>query len=696
MSFKLLLDFGATGLYTASGSDVTDRVRIVTALNWSRGNDQIREFAPPAAGDLAAELDNHDGAFSPGNMSSPLYGLITPGKIMARLLKASGAGVGALLESGGGILLESGDDLLLEDSPSRVIWTGPLDDVGQHPEFDNRSVVISALGSMSRLRGKKISTGLYKDISTSDALGVVLDEAGWPATDRNIQSGNIIMPWWWYPGDAGDAFDAAYQLKQTEGVQAGLYEDGAGKIVFENSTARTTQTRSTVSQAVWSDTTNLLAPLDYSPNYKDVIIAASMTQQDREAQALAVIWTYGGTLTLAPGEVRKLPVSGSDPFMGALVPSPVGRNAEQVLVASAPLTSGTYKANLNGTLTGDINYNDDAATTQAAFEAAVGSGNVQCGGTLATGLRVQFCGALAEKEIPLITIESSLNPGVKHATIRVLDITDGPDSTYKLYVDAPLSAGQFKIKSYLGVKTAFLGYNITAGHIQTALELEPLIFPGDCPASGGPMNTDPVTIPFTGTLSGSSVSLEITDDSTLMTATAPTATILVTETVKGGGPDYLLISGDVTFDLDRDNGASAMLECMAGPLGASFNGLQVRGRPVIVVRTNEVIYPTGALGPEAQIYKPNVRPEIAFDDAVRSMTAYSNHYKDPRPTLLAAIMPIAIKDSAVDSYLVREISDRVTIASAHMQINEDYFIERIAGTIIMKVLYLVFGLERAI
>jgi hypothetical protein len=694
------MDVGGSGLFpSSSGADVTALVSIEDELSWSRGNQQLREFSPPEAGEADFVLHDPEGNFSPGNMTSPYYGLVDPGKIEIRLRTGTGSGGPVPLEPGGGdLLLETGDALLSEDAPGRPIWRGVLTGLPPMPEFSRKAVGVRGLGSLSRLVGRKVNTRLYRDITTDVALGYLLDAAGWPSTRRNFQTGNVTLRWWWYKGD--DVMSEADRLKNTEGVGAALYEDAAGSIVFQNSTARQTQARSTIPQATWSDigpNANLIAPIEYDQNYKDLVIQAVIAQADREIKELAEIWSYGGDLTLTANQVKTLEVSASDPFLNAVAPSQNGTNEEQVLTASAALTNGTYKAKVNGTWTSSINYNDSTATTQAAFEAAAGPGNVICAGALATGLRVQFTGDLKEKEVEPIEIESHLNVGSKHATIRVIDATDGSNSKYIIYPSAPpLAGGHFRIHAHGADTPSTIPFNADAALILLRLNAIGILTGNVSVTGSNDISTDQQTIEFINALAGAFVSLSITDDSTLMTNTDATATVNVVRTVKGGGPDFVTLSGDVSFALDFDNGASVMLTVTAGATGWTGSGLRVRAQTVSIVRTNEVKYPLEATGLDSQVYKPEVRAEVDFNVVeLNAMDAF-NHYKNLRSTVVAAIMPMRNDNPALDSYLAREISDRIRLTIGHLMITKDYFIEHVAGAIFMNQWALVFGLEEAV
>jgi hypothetical protein len=87
------------------------------------------------------------------------------------------------------------------------------------------------LSTLSSLHGQTISTAHYHNISTSEALEVLLDAAEWPADKRIIEVGRITTPHWFL--DNVDAFDAIKRIQIIEGPGSVIYEDEYGNIVFE-------------------------------------------------------------------------------------------------------------------------------------------------------------------------------------------------------------------------------------------------------------------------------------------------------------------------------------------------------------------------------------------------------------------------------------------------------------------------------
>lgn len=225
-----------------------------------------------------------------------------------------------------------------------TLFTGFLDDLPQHPHRLERSVDAPALGPLSRLRGVKVSTVLYSNITTGVALGHLLTAAGWPLADRTISTGQTTLLYWWC--DEDDAYDMALTLLRTEGPGATLYESGDGKIVFEDRHYRLSTSRCTTSQATIADSGSepLMSGFEYHPHLKDIINAATLRVIARTPAAGTVVWQLGGDLSLGASQSIALTVRASDPFSGAT--APVEDTDYTVLtgsVASATLseTSGT-------------------------------------------------------------------------------------------------------------------------------------------------------------------------------------------------------------------------------------------------------------------------------------------------------------------------------------------------------------------
>jgi hypothetical protein len=291
----LHVDWDDNGLYTGTGEDVTARVLPDRGLTCERGKDQIRSLSPPMAGSLDASLDNRSRDYSPENGASPLVGKLVPGHKVR--LRATFSAV------------------------TYDLFTGTLDDLPQHPELGARAVDLPCLGSLSRLKGVKVSTALYQNVRTDQALGYLLDAAGWPAGDRVLSAGKTTLLWWWC--DDADAFEMAVTLLNTEGPGASLYEDGQGRIVFEDRHYRLTQARCTTSQATIRDSGAEplhTGPFAYNPGLKDTVTRATARVNVRTVGALDVAWQLGQDISLGASQSFTFRATTGDPVTGAVAP----------------------------------------------------------------------------------------------------------------------------------------------------------------------------------------------------------------------------------------------------------------------------------------------------------------------------------------------------------------------------------------
>ncbi len=294
-STAIRIDWSDDGDYADTGEDVSARVLNDPGIALDRGRDQLRSLAPPMVGAATFDLDNRSKDYSPENASSPIYAALHPGHLVN--IRATYA------------------------STTYDLHTGYLQDIPQHPVQQWGSVSAPSLGSLSRIKGVVVSTTLYAGITTDVAIGYVLDAAGWPAgaTYRTLDTGRTTLAYWWCA--EVDAWAMLLQLLATEGPGATLYEDGTGRIVFESRHYRLITSRSTTSQATFGNASTEpkhAPPLDYNPQLQNIINSASATVNQRTPGALAVVWSYSGTLTLGASQVLALGVSSTDPFSAAV------------------------------------------------------------------------------------------------------------------------------------------------------------------------------------------------------------------------------------------------------------------------------------------------------------------------------------------------------------------------------------------
>jgi hypothetical protein len=322
-TYTYFIDFENTGGFAGANDNIGSRVLADTDITIERGKDQIRALAPPMAGTASLEVDNTSRDYSYEYATSPIYGKVLPNRQLR--IKAT------------------------KDATPYNLFLGFLDDIVHHSEIEKRTVEFPCLGTMSRMKGQKVSTALYQNIRTDQAISYLLDAVrwpnysaagddkwdtgqwgtfvwgsdGWPNALRDLDTGQTTLDWWWV-ADA-DPFDALVELLNTEGPGAALYEDGAGKIHFESRWYRNITNRAISTQATYYDTANYTpyySAINYDPRLKDIINSCTIDVITRQVEAEQVVWELGSTVSLGPNESREYQVRTGNPFQNAVSPSP--------------------------------------------------------------------------------------------------------------------------------------------------------------------------------------------------------------------------------------------------------------------------------------------------------------------------------------------------------------------------------------
>lgn len=277
--------------------DVTADVRHVPTTRITRGRDQAREYSPPAAGVATFSLDNSDGTYSSGNSSSPLYGQLNPG-VLCRIEGTYG-------------------------STTYRLHTGYLDVPAERPGPRQQLIAESSLDGLAKLKAATISTAEYTSIRVDQAIGHVLDEAGWSASARSLAAADTTLTRWCV--DGVDAFTAIRDLVFTEGPGALCMVDPSGNVVFQNRHYRLLTSRCTTSQVtVRNDTTEPIYGIDFAfdPGVRGIVNACTVPVRSYAVAALGVVWTGTTPITLGPSQAASYTVSTTaDWFTGAVVPA---------------------------------------------------------------------------------------------------------------------------------------------------------------------------------------------------------------------------------------------------------------------------------------------------------------------------------------------------------------------------------------
>lgn len=355
-TYAVDIDWNNDGLWTGTGEAVIARVRSSPGISSMRGRDQARSLAPPMASACTFDLDNQSKDYSPENAASPLFGTVLPGRPVRWQATFQAA--------------------------TFDLFRGVLQKPQQHPERLQQSVTLPCLGMLLRLVGQagqplRISTALFQNVRTDQCIGVILDAVSWPAADRVLDAGKSTLAWWWL--DEEDPLAALIALLNSEGPGSAIYEDGKGRLHFENRHFRLTQARSTGVQSTFRDSgTEPLhsAPFFYDEGLDGVINEVVLSYRTRAAQALSVVWTAGATLTLGNNESRNLIAVTADPFTAAVTPvqgTDYTVTAGAVTSVTLSRTSGqstklTFTGGANGATVTNIQLRAQLVTVQNTIE----------------------------------------------------------------------------------------------------------------------------------------------------------------------------------------------------------------------------------------------------------------------------------------------------------------------------------------
>jgi hypothetical protein len=295
--YKLSIDWLADGDFTDVGDDVTHRTLDErTPLATRYGRDQARQLSPTSPGELSFELDNRSKDYSPENASSPLVGLVLPGRPVQLQAILSGA--------------------------TTTIFTGYLDDFDVKPELVERSIDVVCTDALGRLKGVNVSTPVYQGLRTGDAVNALLDAVGWSPTLRDIDIGATYMPYWWL--DNTDAFEALMALADSEGPAALVTVDDTGRIVFRDRHHRLTRSASLTVQSTWRSSGAepvISAPVVYGHGWKEIVNSVSVDVPVRSVDGqISTVWSSPGQLTIAAGDTLQITATASSPFTGAITP----------------------------------------------------------------------------------------------------------------------------------------------------------------------------------------------------------------------------------------------------------------------------------------------------------------------------------------------------------------------------------------
>lgn len=306
-------DWDGDGDFTTWGDNITGRILDGrTQLSITYGKDQSRSLSPTRVGDASFELSNTSGDYSP--------------ELHAEVLPARPVKIEAVL-----------------GATTYTPFRGRTDDFKVKLGAGQQSVDVTCVDGLSMLQGVKVTTSIYQGLRTGQALHVILDAAGWPVADRDIDAGATVMPHWWL--DGVDAYEAAMELIDSEGPTAMITCNSSGQIVYRDRHHRSVRARSITSQATWYSRTMepmFSEPAEYDHGWREIINVVSFDVPMRQlTPELEVVWSAPSRITLASGETLDVTVKGSSPFIDAVEPvADLDYTATGSVTVSMPRTSG--------------------------------------------------------------------------------------------------------------------------------------------------------------------------------------------------------------------------------------------------------------------------------------------------------------------------------------------------------------------
>lgn len=214
-----------------------------------------------------------------------------------------------------------GANMYLTAAPT-TLFRGHLDEFNVYPARGERKVQISGLDALAKLNEARANTDLYPAIRTGDAIGAVLDSIGWPAPDRDIDTGATTLRWWVAYDE--DAFVAIQSIVDAEGSPALLTIDGDNKVVFRDRHHRLIRTASTTPQATFRDTGSepkFSAPLLYDHGWRDVVNDVAFNVDERQPEpTLSDIWSSDQIYSLGASASTTVAFETEDPFYELITP----------------------------------------------------------------------------------------------------------------------------------------------------------------------------------------------------------------------------------------------------------------------------------------------------------------------------------------------------------------------------------------
>jgi len=277
-TYQLEVDWENNGDYVGTYDNVSSETFTV---QFRRGRDYASQVSGNStAGKLTAVLNNEGGKYSPSNAASVLAGNLEVGRPVR-------FGTGASGEFPYEFPFAFSDEAVPE-------WTGRLQSLIPEPSSTGLNrVVLTAVGPLGYINDLVPISEMQEDIRTDEAIGKILDDAGWGASERDLAVGQTTMNRWWT-----DSLNTITALRIVEETENGFVKEMAnGYISFESRNTRLSGSYVT-SQATFSDAvsaTHTYMQLEQTDPLDTVINRFDATYRNYLVTGQPDLWTYPET-----------------------------------------------------------------------------------------------------------------------------------------------------------------------------------------------------------------------------------------------------------------------------------------------------------------------------------------------------------------------------------------------------------------
>ena len=311
-SYDINVDWDNNSTFTDTYDVISSDVK---SASFSRGKSD--ELGKAEVGQLSVTLKNADGKYTPG-----YGGVISALLLPKRIIRVQGI-TGAVVYP---------------------LFYGFIEEIIPHPGYSEQDCIITAVDGIDFLSRHDLSTALAKDTGTGAIHTLILNDAGWSATMRTLDTGQDTVPYWY-----GHDVRARFAQEEIDDSEQGFsYVDGAGYFNFEDRFHRSSATHQT-SQSTF---TNTMAQITYSFNPKNVYNIIKVRVTPWEVQSITELWRLDETPSIPAGETLvwwgEASVSGVSVFVDAW---------------TTPASTTDYTANSLANGTGTDMTSDIAITT---------------------------------------------------------------------------------------------------------------------------------------------------------------------------------------------------------------------------------------------------------------------------------------------------------------------------------------------